>query len=273
MPEGPEIRRISDKLSKILVHKKLVWYSFPYLEKNYKNINDFNYIKNITSRGKSILIRLDNDYTIYSHCQLYGKWTINLTKTKLNTNRSLRLEFITNNHHIRLWSATDINLIRTTDENNHPFLKKLGIDILDSKTDYNIIFKTLISKKCYKRKAATIMLDQSSFGGLGNYLRSEILYNAKIHPENRPCDLSNEALMKWAESIKDITYLSYKTGGLTISKIQYKKNKESGENIYGLKHAVFCRYNYKCHICNEIIKRKWYAKRKLDYCSNCQNIK
>ena len=114
------------------------------------------------------------------------------------------------------------------------------------------------------------MLDQTVFAGLGNYLRSEILFDAEIHPDDKPIDLDKARIRQWAKSIKGITLLAYKTGGFTVSKSIADSSKANGEPKRSYRHAVFMRHEYKCLNCMGRIERKWYGKRKIDYCPNCQ---
>ena len=271
MPEGPEIRRAADRISKVLIGKEIIESKFYYerikdKEEIVKNKN----IKEITTRGKAMLIRFMNDWSMYSHNQLYGRWTVNLNTTKIKSSRALRVVFTTNKHTVRLWSATDIDLIPTTEENEHSFLKKLGPDVLNESCGFELIEERLTSKSFHKKKASTLMLDQTVFAGLGNYLRSEILFDAKIHPDDRPFDLDKARITQWAKSIKAISNLAYKTGGFTVSKSFADKNKANGEPRRSYRHAVFMRHKYECLNCKSRIERKWYGKRKLDFCPSCQ---
>ncbi len=271
MPEGPEIRRAADRISKVLVGKEIVYSKFFYepIRSKGETFNDLN-IKEITTRGKAILIRFTNGWSMYSHNQLYGKWTVNLNTTSIKSTRTLRVVFTTRKHTVRLWSATDIELIKTSSELEHPFLSRIGPDVLNESSTCELIEERLMSKNYQKKKASTLMLDQSVFSGLGNYLRSEILFDAKIHPDDRPFDLDKKRIKKWAKSIKKISYLAYKTGGFTVSKSIADANKANGEPRQSYRHAVFMRFRYKCLDCSSRIERKWYGKRKLDFCPNCQ---
>tara|TARA_Y100001968_G_scaffold266137_1_gene255510 strand:- start:346 stop:1179 length:834 start_codon:yes stop_codon:yes gene_type:complete len=271
MPEGPEIKRAGDKISKVLVGKQIIESNFYY--ERIKNKEEFvknKNVKEITTRGKAMLIRFNNDWTMYSHNQLYGKWTINLNTTKIKSKRALRVIFKTKKHSVRLWSATDIDLLPTPEENKHSFLKKIGPDVLNETCSFELIKDRLISKDFQKKKASTLMLDQAVFAGLGNYLRSEILFDAKIHPEDRPIDLDKTRIIQWAKSIKEITHLAYKTGGFTVSNLIADINRKKGERRKSYRHAVFMRYKYECINCNSRIERRWYGNRKLDFCPRCQ---
>ena len=271
MPEGPEIRRAADRINKVLVGSEITESNFYYdpIKDKAKIIKNKNIVK-VTSQGKALLIRFVNGWSMYSHNQLYGRWTVNLKSTLIKSNRALRVIFKTNKHAVRLWSATDIDLLKTTEECNHKFLKRIGPDVLNESCTPKLIEERLMSKGFQKKKASSLMLDQSLLAGLGNYLRSEILFDAKIHPDDRPIDLDKTKITQWAESIKKISFLAYKSGGFTVSKSIAAANKANGETRSAYKHAVFMRNNCECLNCYNLIERNWYGKRKLDYCPNCQ---
>ena len=149
MPEGPETRRMADGIARSLVNKNIIEFKFNHDSLTPIQDLDFISIIKVFSRGKAIVIRLDNGLSIISHNQLYGKWTFNFPQTRIKTNRQLRIEFSTKSKVVRLWSATDIKILRTKDELDHPYIKKLGPDILDAKTDENIILSQLKSKKVF----------------------------------------------------------------------------------------------------------------------------
>ena len=272
MPEGPEIRRAADRINKVLVGFEIIESDFFYDRIKAKSyvVKDKN-IKEITTRGKAMLIRFENGWSMYSHNQLYGRWTVNLKTTEINSNRALRVIFKTNKHTVRLWSSTDIELIKTSDEIKHPFLKRIGPDVLNESCSTKLIEERLRSNSFKKKKASTLMLDQSFLAGLGNYLRSEILFDAHIHPDQRPCDLEKTKITNWAISIKNISKLAYVSGGFTVLKSISDSNKKKGEPKRSYRHAVFMRYGYECISCNSSIERLWYGKRKLDFCPNCQS--
>ena len=89
MPEGPEIRRTADRISKVLIGKDIIESNFDYERINEKKklVKNKN-VKEIITMGKAMLIRFENDWTMYSHCQLYGRWTVNLNTTKIKSSRA-----------------------------------------------------------------------------------------------------------------------------------------------------------------------------------------
>ena len=273
MPEGPEIRRAADRISKKLLGNQVESVNIiypPIVE--YQEILGKSQVESITTRGKAMLTRFDCGLSMYSHNQLYGRWTVNRRSTEMKWNRSLRIEFLTQKYAIRLWSATDVEIIPTIEEENHPFIAKLGPDILDNSCTPSVIFERLKSKKFRNRNAASLMLDQSFIAGLGNYLRSEILHQSGIHPSTKPRNLSDDKLQRWAEKTKSLSELSYETGGFTVPEGVAMAGKERGEPRRSHRHSAFCRNELPCHYCGTEVVRIRVANRRLDFCPECQKI-
>ena len=268
MPEGPEIHRVADRLRQVLKRKTIQSAHLAYHRLQGHDACFLGHrVMDVTARGKALLIRLSSGHTLYSHNQLYGRWTIDSVKDPETVNRSLRLALETRRHLARLWSATDIEIMRTEDENNHPFLARLGPDVLDDQTTPELIYERLRSSALRNKKAANLMLDQSAFAGIGNYLRSEILFDSRVHPDLSPGDLSNRQLKDWAHSIKSLSDRAYQTGGLTID-AQTAEKAIPSEPLR--RHWVFNRNGKSCPRCRSTIERKRYGGRRLDYCPTCQ---
>ena len=271
MPEGPEIRRSADRISKRLSDKKLSCLRLLYPPiSEFESLLDSSRIESITSRGKALLIRFDKGLSLYSHSQLYGRWTVNKVSTKMRWNRSLRAEFVADGYAVRLWSATDVEILPTQDEEEHPYILKLGPDVLDRSTTADLIVRRLGSSEFSKRRASSLMLDQSFVAGLGNYLRSEILHQARIHPSSRPKDLSSDAISRWGLLTKAVSVRSYESKGLTVSDELAQRRKGMGEKRRSYRHSAFCRNGLDCHECGSTIVRIRVSGRRLDMCPSCQ---
>ena len=273
MTVGQEIRRAADRISKKIVGKEVhsVNLIYPPITE-FQDILQQSQIESITTRGKAMLTRFDCGLSMYSHNQLYGRWTVNLRSTEIKWSRSLRVEFLTDKFAVRLWSATDVEIIPTAEEENHPFISKLGPDILDDSCTSELIYDRLKSKKFSNRNASSLMLDQSFIAGIGNYLRSEILHQSGIHPNAKPRLLSDTKIQSWAETTKSLSELSYDTGGYTVSEDVALAGKSRGEPKRAYRHAAFCRNELPCHYCDAEIVRIRVANRRLDFCPKCQEL-
>ena len=271
MPEGPEIRRAADRVEKsirgkLILEVELLHPGLAGRESLFVN----HYVTHIDTRGKAMLTRLSSGWTIYSHNQLYGRWTVNRASTNPHSNRALRLAITTDSHTARLWSATDIDLFRSGEENSHPFIASLGPDVLNPESTPSVLLDQLASTSCRRRKAASLMLDQRAFAGLGNYLRSEILFKANVHPDDRPDDLDKDHLERWATVISQMSLRTYQTGGITVDKKMAEAGKASKRPRRTWRHYVFNREGLDCPACATAIVRQRYGGRRLDFCPTCQ---
>ncbi|MGM0829363.1 MAG: DNA-formamidopyrimidine glycosylase family protein [Bacillota bacterium] len=77
MPECPEIRRAADAVEHALKNITVedIYFAFPHLE-DYEDLLKGAIVTRVNRKGKAMLIRSDNGYSIYSHNQFYGKWYI-----------------------------------------------------------------------------------------------------------------------------------------------------------------------------------------------------
>ncbi|MHA7136859.1 endonuclease VIII [Rossellomorea arthrocnemi] len=273
MPEGPEIRRAADGVEHALKNKTVqdVYFAFPHLE-DYEDLLKGSIVKRVDTKGKAMLIRFDNGYTIYSHNQLYGKWYIRNTYNYPKTNRQLRLALHNEKKSALLYSASNIEVLRDEEVPGHPFVSKVGPDLLSEEVSVDELMERMKDKRFRNRKWSILLLDQGFVAGIGNYLRSEIMFVAGIHPSLRPVDCTEKQLKKAAHSIKDLVRQSYETGGITNDLDLAQKLKGQGVKRSRYRHWVFNREGAACFNCGSEIEKTVAASRRLYYCPVCQGI-
>lgn len=261
MPEGPEIRRAADAVAGVLEGHTIeaVTFGLPDL-KSYESLLAGHKVTAVETRGKAMLTHFDNGYTIYSHNQLYGLWKVVRKNTKPQTNRTLRLALETRTHRALLFSASDISVWRFEDLDDHPFLARIGPDILNPGLTWQDVRARLESPLFSRRSLVSLYLDQAFIAGIGNYLRSEILFDAKIHPWQKPADLSRRELGTLARSTLKIARRSYETGGRTNPSSTGRPTR----------FAVFAREDEPCYRCGAGIVKTPAGSRRLYWCPGCQ---
>lgn len=271
MPEGPEIRRSADFLGEVLNQQTLVdvEIGLSSIEHHYDDIYNQT-VKQVTSWGKAMLIQLENDLTIYSHNQLYGVWHVARRGELTVTQRSLRLGLHTETHSAVLYSASDISVWPTERIKQQPLLSKLGPDILNKTLTPEKIAKRLYSTRFRRRRIGNLFLEQHFLAGIGNYLRSEILFFAGVMPQLRPVDLSDAASFRLAQASIDVSNRSYKTGGYTVPHELWQKALAANADYEQSRFMVFDREGLPCRVCSTPIERISSSGRRLYYCPNCQ---
>lgn len=273
MPEGPEIRRAADELAAVLERRKAqsVAFGLPRLARFADNLTGER-IRSVYSRSKALLLEFGNGQTVFTHNQLYGKWFVRPRGRLPATNRQLRLRIDTREHSALLYSASNIAVLAADELDAHPYLAALGPEALDEAVDAGELAARLADKRFASRSLAALYLDQSFLAGIGNYLRSEILFAARVAPALRPRDLDAAARRRVARQSLAITRRSYATGGITNSPKYVKQQKARGAARGAYRFFVFGRSGAPCYVCGTRIARTALAGRRLYYCATCQDV-
>ena len=271
MPEGPEIRLAADEIAKAIALKpiKEIFFAFDRL-KPYQDILARQLITRVDTKGKAMLIRFDGGLSIYSHNQLYGKWIIDQAYSYPETKRQLRLAIHNNRSSALLYSASDIEVLDDNAIAQHPFLSRIGLDILDERTTNSKVEARLLDKSFQRRRFTSLLLDQRFLAGLGNYLRSEILFVAQIHPTLRPIDCSPMQISALAKAALEVPRQSYQTAGITNDLDLVTKLKQQGYERQDYRHWVFNREERPCYVCNSSIIKEISGGRRYYFCPQCQ---
>ncbi len=271
MPEGPEIRLAADKIARVLVGKPVVEVSFglPALKRFEKKLSGST-VTAVETRGKAMLTRFDNDLTLYSHNQLYGRWYTTRRPRLPATGRSLRVALHTQTHSALLYSASDIEVLTPKQVARHPFLNRVGPDILDRSLDTDAVVERLGDKRFRNRSTGSLYLDQAYLAGNGNYLRSEILHVARVHPALRPADLDERRLRDLARLTLVLSRRSYRTRGITVTPEIDKAGKLEGLSYEQRRFYVFGRKGLPCRTCETPIEMTNVGSRRLYLCPSCQ---
>ncbi len=271
MPEGPEIKLAADQIGKAIADQPIteIFFAFELL-KPYQDILSAEQVIAVEPRGKALLIRFSNQLSIYSHNQLYGVWFIRPAYQYPPTNRQLRLAIHTAKKSALLYSASDIQVLNNDEIAAHPFLSKLGPDVLDPTTTIEMVRDRLLDKRFLRRSFPTLLLDQHFLSGLGNYLRSEILFVAGIYPTLRPIDCTDEQLEKLAVAAIALPRQSYATKGITNDLAIANQLKAAGKPRRLYRHWVFSRLEQPCYLCGTAILKETLGGRRVYYCPSCQ---
>ena len=271
MPEGPEVRRAADRIEKALkgsvIQKTVI--SYPTLNSIEHLILGARLMR-VDTYGKAFVLIFDSGIAIYVHLQLYGVWKTGKITQEPNTTRSLRIRLESNKKYAALYSATNISVHLPKDIPSHPYIQKLGPDLLSSGYKACHISRRLHNKEFSRKSLGSLLLQQSFFAGIGNYLRSEILFIAKLHPSQKVGTLSKEKRTLLAQSIHNTTVRAYQTGGITTSAEYTRQAKSKRIPRYRYRHYVFAQEGRPCPSCKSTIKKIDVGGRRLYFCPTCQ---
>ncbi len=271
MPEGPEIKRTADCLADALAgqHLRQVRFAVPGLQAWEDRLAGTR-VLSVMARGKALLTRFDNGMTLYTHNQLYGRWEVVEGRRLPSSRRRLRLVLGTRSHLALLYSATEIEMLDEEALAAHPYLSRLGPELLDPGVDAAQVKARLLHHP--RRALSGLLQDQSVLAGIGNYLCCEILHVAGLHPRRRLADLASEQVDRLAATCLALTRRSYLTAGITNDLYRAECLRAEGHTFEERRFHVYRREGLACYRCGGEIVKARIGGQPIYFCPGCQPL-
>lgn len=242
MPEGPTILNLRNKLNRF--RKKTVTEAGGYGDMDKTGIEG-QQLLDIDSYGKNFIF-VFRDFFVTVHLGLFGSMLINKRK---KSNASFYLHF--DDAQINFYIA---NTKRIEGKPQDHF--NYRTDILKDNYDGELVLST-VQDKYKERMIGDVLMEQEIFAGVGNIIRIESLYRAKIHPASLVKDIPEKKLVFLIETV-----VNYAFEFLEQSKTDTVKEETL---IYGRK---ICPKDKRELIIEEMGK----VKRKTYVCPKCQKM-
>jgi formamidopyrimidine-DNA glycosylase len=261
MPEGPECHRTAIKIhsrragfrlidAKIVAGRYKTHGPFPGYDvlQHASKFDGGLQLKATAAWGKLIIWLFDKN--IYLHCTLglKGGWSSKKTK-----HGGVCLVFSNGKE----WFNDQLHygtLKVCNREETRKKLLSLGPDVCRPETGYSIeYFRSIIDKRA-NWDISKLLMDQRSMAGVGNYLKSDVLYACGIHPLSicGSLPIDKQVLLHAMVIELSVRHLDH-----------YKSGKRLGKLIYGRKRD---------RRCNEVLKIKTGDKRNTHYVAALQKI-
>jgi formamidopyrimidine-DNA glycosylase len=138
-----------------------------------------------------------------------------------------------------------------------PSIARLGPDALE--LDRQRLGELLAGRT---ERLKTALTDQSLIAGIGNAYSDEIMHTAKLSPYATPGKLSDEALDRLADAIREVL-----TGAVDRS-VGQDAARLKGEKRSGLR--VHARAGLPCPVCGDTVREISFADKAFQYCPTCQ---
>jgi formamidopyrimidine-DNA glycosylase len=238
MPEIVEIKKYCDFINKHFTNKKLN--NIKILKGRYKKHGKFEGYNEINknfplkllgakSKGKFIYITFENNITIYCTLGLSGGWTykkkdsdkykfpdmmefLNVEDVDEYRDTSLdhlNIEFIFKKGSLYFFDTLSYGTISVSNDIDklNKKLNSLGPDIMDINTDFDLFNERI--NKIQNKKIGNVIVNQKIISGIGNYLRADILWVAKISPHRLIKNLSRSEMKRIYQAARDLTWGDY----------------------------------------------------------------
>lgn len=273
MPELPEVETIVRGLKRTVLGKKIkaitivpsrvLQNKLSHFKRNLIGLK----IIGVERRGKNIILRLSGGNLILVHLGMTGNLNYSDRKTPWRKHDHLKMEF-SDKSQLRYNDPRKFGkfkLVKSSRIENIGDLKSLGPEPLElSKNDFVKLVQTR------KGRIKSTLLNQKFIAGIGNIYADEVLFEAKIHPEEKPCNLSSNRLNKLHQAIQKILKKAIHAGG---SSIDNYLDLEGRQGLFQLQHKAYGKKGMPCPRCNTKIKRIVLNQRSSYFCPECQKMK
>jgi endonuclease-8 len=212
MPEGDTIHRAARKIQVALGGREIPVAEAPNPRSPLHDRADElrgRTLERAEARGKHLLLHFSDDVTVHSHLGMSGRWRISADgrlpygKPWLTLASGRGIAAQTGGKILRMASATRIR--------NDPGLRQLGPDPLAPGFDDETAAARLLA---YGPDAwvGEALLDQSLIAGIGNVIRIEACFRAKVSPWRRVGDVSDAEALELVEGSRWIMETALKRG-------------------------------------------------------------
>lgn len=192
MPEGPECKLYANALNELLANNAI--YGIKVLSGRYAKtslpLTDESFpmqVKSVKCKGKFIYFESSNNKYIWNTLGLTGGWS-------LRSGTDTRIVF--NNSHSNFYYSDQRNFgtfkFNCSREDTIKKLDSLGVDLLGADRGDTLPHSIAVfsNKKNQNKTLAEIVMDQANYAGVGNYIKAEALYLAKLSPHRLGKSLS-----------------------------------------------------------------------------------
>jgi endonuclease VIII len=262
MPEGNEIHRFAERHARAFAGKRVRVDSpnggFPDAE-----VLDGRTLRSVEAVGKHLGYVFGRDLILHIHLGMYGDFwegRMPLPPEK----GALRLRIYTKTDWIELRGGMDSTIFDA--EKWRALLARLGPDPLREDSDPQAAFG-VIGKR--NTPIGLLLMDQSVIAGIGNILRAELLYRARINPFRPGKDANRTSLKSIWNDARTLMRAAMDDRRIVTTRSKDRPHRR-GTALDEEVHYVYRRHNKPCYVCGATIERTAMGGRTVYWCPVCQ---
>jgi len=233
LPEGAEVKLIGENFAKLVGTRKLtgvVPLSGRYIKKPIDGLIDMephlpSSVIGVGAKGKLIFWILSNDHFLLNTLAMTGTWS-----SQYSIHARVRFDFETGRP-VYFVDTRNFGSLKFIYGRNRfkSKLDQLGPDMLSDPLTYPEFAARLDTKSHWPICKA--LMDQSVISGVGNYVKAESLYRAKISPHRMVGSLSGAELNDLMREIQAVLKEGYETPGADRFMVYRKKVDPLGNPV------------------------------------------
>lgn len=227
-------------------------------------------VLDVAAKGKFMYWTLSNDWSMWVTLGMSGTWERNPKKHEAMCLRMTRMEGdMQVSSLVSFVDARHFGTIRFVEGHDalNAKLATMRWDLLEKQPSTTAIWWFLqdARKNLHDKPISVVLMDQSIFPGIGNYLRAEILYSSRVSPWRLLKDVTYEELDAILKNGREIMLRSYESGGATISTYRDAEgNKGSAQTRFA------CYGRKQDSLGNPVIKEKTSDGRTIHWVKEVQ---
>jgi formamidopyrimidine-DNA glycosylase len=281
MSEGPEVHRLAGQLNQEFAGSRIVaidsrlkkaraWFE------EHPGLIEDKEIRRVYAAGKNLLWDIEDDIYFRMHLLMFGKIRTYTLRHRVEYDRTTRALIVSSSRQAVLSNVQVFDVGQGDPFEQVPALQVIGPDICATPFDTNLFLERLNRPDNLDLEIGPVLLDQTVAAGLGNYLKSDILFECKLNPWLHVGDLSASQESCLAHTIPDVAQRALRNRGQTVTDevlAHVIGDREKTSATWSEKHWVFRHTNKPCLMCGTPIqqKRQGVDKGRVTfYCPTCQ---
>lgn len=272
MPELPEVEILKEELRREVVGRRVKEVAvfektasqFPIVQ--LREAVEGRAIAGVRRRGKMLVLDFEGGHSLIIHLMMVGQLLLSPPFTGQPRDICLALK-LADGACLTLGQVRlkYVHLLPTAEVDSCSPVAKLGVNPLDESFTVDLL-RQLLTKK--RGAIKTTLMDQTAIAGLGNVYADEILFRARLHPQRRASDLSEEEVKRLHASIVAELQRGLELGGSSEMAFLHL---DGSEGRYQESFQVKGRKGKPCFVCAMPIERIEVGGRGTYFCPQCQS--
>jgi endonuclease VIII len=283
MSEGPEVHRISAELNEefagscIVAIESRLKKARSWLDEH-PGLVEGKEVLGVQAAGKNIVWTLEDDIFFQMHLLMFGKIRTYSLKYRYEPDRTFRARIVSTSRQAVLFNVQVFNIGVGNPFEELPTLREMGPDICSVHFDKQFFLERLTMPENMDREIGPVLLDQRVAAGLGNYLKSDILFECRVNPWTLVGDLSPGDRACLADTIPEVAQRALRNRGQTVTDEfmeDLRRDPATANPSWSQRHWVFRHTNRPCRVCGTPIRQRRQGPgegRITFFCPNCQRV-
>lgn len=270
MPEGDTIFRTARTLQRALAGRRVERFEsvYPALTRvDHDAPLHGRTVDTVVARGKHLLINFSGDLILHTHMRMSGSWHVYKPGERWRAPaHELRIRIDTSRYVALAFSVSVAEFLTASTLARHEQIQALGPDLTDPSIDRSEVRRRVAANG--QTPLHDVLLNQRVLAGIGNELKSEVLFVARLSPFLAADALSDEQF----ERLMDVAQRL-----MRLNIVEARVSSAFGRQTTGsldprAKVFVYGRSGKPCRVCGHAIAaQKTGGDARLTYwCPQCQ---